>query len=215
MWECGNVADYAFHTGPRVNETSDEKRNLPCLLSLTQLDRALPPLLFHGLFHRVRWLGEMEGRATRLRRWWVFNLFNIYMSYSGLTPVLSIWNCLWPEPPSRTPDSVYHIRTCSVADPAGPWDIWSLCLPLCLSVCLSLSASLSLSVCLTLFLSLSPGAIGDRKSHFDLTELRGLLNLLLFTLHSWRANLRYFNSWSVQKCQTYLVGGTWPRWLLI
>lgn len=85
------------------------------------------------------------------------------------------------QPPWRTPDSVYHIRACSVADPCRP----------------------------TRYLKrLSSGARGDRKNSFNVTELGGLLYLLLLTFHCWRANLRYFKRWSEQKCQFYLLGET-------
>lgn len=108
-------------------------RNAICLRLLSPLPIAcapLPRLLLCGFFHRVQRLVEMERRETRWKRWWVFNLFNIYMSYSGLTRSLSIWNCLWPnQPPSRTSDSVYHIRTCSVADPVGWLAIWGIHVP--------------------------------------------------------------------------------------
>lgn len=74
-------------------------RNAICLRLLSPLPIACapPPLfLLFEFFYRVQWLVEMERRGTCLKRWWVFNLFNIYMSYSGLTRALSIWNCLWP-----------------------------------------------------------------------------------------------------------------------
>lgn len=124
----------------------------------------------------------MEGRATRSTRWWVFNLFNIYMSYLGSAPVLSIRNCLWPEPASlkdRRRCLSYQSLFC----------VWP-CRP-------------------TRYLKpLSSGAPGDRKSCFIMTEFRGLLYLELFTLHCWRANLRFFKRWSGQKYQLYLVGET-------
>lgn len=169
-WGSGNVTDYAFHAGPGVNETSDEKRNLPCLLSPMPIARALLPLLFYGLSHRVHWLAEMERRAPRLRRWWVFNLFNIYMSCLGLTPLLSIWNCLWPKPASlKDPRQCLSYQNLFCGWPRRP----------------------------TRYLKpFSSGALGDRKSCFGWTEVERLLNLLLFTLLCWRANLRWFKRWS-------------------
>lgn len=119
----------------------------------------------------------MEGRATRLRRWWVFNLFNIYMSYLGSTPVLSIRNCLWPEPASlKDPRQCLSYQSLFCGWPCRP---------------------------MRYLKRLSSGSCGDRKSCFSMPELGGLLYLLLFTLYSWRANLRYFKR---QKCQFYLVG---------
>lgn len=46
-WESGNVTDYALHSGPGVNETSDEKRNLPSSIISTAnslCSTASPPL---------------------------------------------------------------------------------------------------------------------------------------------------------------------------
>lgn len=130
-------------------------RNAICLVYYrTPIARAPPPLLFYGLFHRVWWLAEMEGRATRLRRWWVFNLFNIYMSCLGLTPVLSIRSCLWPEPGSlKDPRQCLSYQSLFCGWPCRP----------------------------TRYLKqLSSGAHGDRKSCFSMTELGGLVS---FTFH--------------------------------
>lgn len=99
-------------------------RNAICLRLLSPLPIACAPmpfLLLYGFFHRVWWLVEKERRGTRLKRWWVFNLFNIYMSYSGLTQALSIWNCLWPLPASlKDPRQCLSYQNLFSGWPCGP-----------------------------------------------------------------------------------------------
>ena len=121
-WGSGNVTDYALNAGPGVNETSDEKRNLPSSIISTAnslCSTAFPPL---WVFPQgcSDWCIR-KRRGTRLKRWWVFNLFNIYMSYSGLTWALSIWNCLWPRPASlEDPRQCLSYQNLFSSWPCGP-----------------------------------------------------------------------------------------------
>lgn len=111
----GNVADYALYAGHGVNETSDEKCSLhPVYLPLPRKSSFLVVFLSH------RGLGGDGKKSQR----WVFNLFNISMSYSGLTRGLCWSGIVYdprlangvPEGSLKDPWHVYPIRTHSTAD---------------------------------------------------------------------------------------------------
>jgi hypothetical protein len=72
----GNVADYVLYAGHGVNEMSDEKHNLPPVYLPLPRKSSFLVVFFSPGFRG--WQGKKSQR-------WVFNLFNISMSYSGLT----------------------------------------------------------------------------------------------------------------------------------
>lgn len=129
-WRSGNVTDYAFHVGPGVNETSDEKRNLPPSIIATPnspCSTASSPFFFFFSWAFPQGLvfgGNRVGRGGR-RHVYKDDEFLIFLTFTCPT---RDWHELCrfgivsdpDQPPSRTPDSVYHIRTCSPADPRGP-----------------------------------------------------------------------------------------------
>lgn len=115
--------------GPEVNETADEKCNLPLsIISAPPIARLPPPPLLSGLYHGGLVFG---GNGVAGGRWWwrrrvsKDDEFLIFLTFTCPT---RDWHGLCRfgivsdpgQPPSRTPDSVYHITTCSPADPCGP-----------------------------------------------------------------------------------------------
>lgn len=128
-WRSGNVTDYAFHVGPEVNETSDEKRNLPPSIISTPNSpcstASSPYFFFLGFSTGSSVWRKWSGEGGRRRHVYKDDEFLIFLTFTCPT---RDWHELCrfgivsdpDQPPSRTPDSVYHIRTCSPADPRGP-----------------------------------------------------------------------------------------------
>lgn len=60
-WGSANVTDYALHSGPGVNETSDEKRNLPLSIISTTNSLCSSASLFLWLFPQGIVIGVKGG----------------------------------------------------------------------------------------------------------------------------------------------------------